>query len=223
LRERLREPVRSLRRRLLLAASGPEAPISGHWGADRGLPIDRWYIERFLDRHRDDIHGDVLEVKSDAYVRRFGSSLEEVHVLDLDPENPHATVVGDLAGDTPPLPEGAVDCFVLTQTLQYIWDLETAISNAHRMLRDGGSLLLTVPSVTRISHELDIDDFWRFTPASLRRLLAASFSDVDVAGAGNLVSAMAFLTGLAAHELAPRELGSDDFRYPVVVTARAVR
>ena len=47
-------------------------PISKEWGFDRGLPIDRYYIERFLQRHAADIRGRVLEVGDNAYTRRFG-------------------------------------------------------------------------------------------------------------------------------------------------------
>ncbi len=38
-------------------------PISDVWGLDRGRPLDRYYIESFLERHRGDIRGRVLEVK----------------------------------------------------------------------------------------------------------------------------------------------------------------
>ena len=41
-------------------------PISRLWGFDRGLPIDRFYIERFLSRHHQDIRGNVLEVGADS-------------------------------------------------------------------------------------------------------------------------------------------------------------
>ena len=37
-------------------------PISKDWGYDRGKPIDRYYIERFLSLYKEDIRGRVLEV-----------------------------------------------------------------------------------------------------------------------------------------------------------------
>ena len=219
-----RDALRSAKRRALLAATGPHRPISGHWGYDRGQPIDRWYIEAFLDANRVDVRGDVLEVKSDSYVRRYGANLGEVHVLDVDAANSAATVIGDLGGDRP-LPAASLDCFVLTQTLQYVWDLRAAIANAHEMLRPGGVFLITVPAVARVSSELDFDDLWRFTADSMRRLLAPPFGkgDVSIVSRGNLVAANAFLAGLAASELSARELNDDDERFPVVIAARAQR
>ena len=39
------------------------APFSTAFGSDRGTPIDRYYLERFLDSHRALITGRVLEVQ----------------------------------------------------------------------------------------------------------------------------------------------------------------
>ena len=55
------------------------------WGYERGLPVDRWYIERFLHEHRALIVGHVLEVKQDLYASRFGA--EQVAILDIDATN----------------------------------------------------------------------------------------------------------------------------------------
>ena len=48
-------------------------PISTNFfGFERGRPIDRYYIEKFLDQHADDVRGRVLEVQEDDYTTRFG-------------------------------------------------------------------------------------------------------------------------------------------------------
>jgi hypothetical protein len=47
-------------------------PTSRVFGIDRGLPINRYYIEKFLARHAADIRGRVLEVADNAYTRKFG-------------------------------------------------------------------------------------------------------------------------------------------------------
>jgi hypothetical protein len=38
-------------------------PYSHGFGYDRGQPLDRSYIERFLGRHAVDVRGEVMEVK----------------------------------------------------------------------------------------------------------------------------------------------------------------
>src|SRR6185503_1474005 len=47
-------------------------PVSRTFGYDRGLPVDRYYIESFLERNRRDIDGRTLEIGDDEYTRRFG-------------------------------------------------------------------------------------------------------------------------------------------------------
>jgi SAM-dependent methyltransferase len=197
--------------------------VSYAWGSARGLPIDRWYIERFLDEHGADITGRVLEVKDTGYTDRFGHAVEERAVLDVDPGNERATYVADLAA-ADAVPSGAFDCFVLTQTLQYVYDLRAALGHAHRVLRPGGVLLLTLPAVSRVT-DPPLTDLWRFTPLAAERLLEEAFApgEVRVQGRGNVLSQVAFLEALAAEDLTEAELADHDARHPLLVCARAVR
>ena len=92
-------------------------PVSALWGQERGLPLDRRYICQFLERHRDDIRGCVLEVKDAGYTRMFGAEhVLRSDVLDVDAGNPDATVVADLTNASD-IPSNTYDCFILTQTL----------------------------------------------------------------------------------------------------------
>ena len=73
-------------------------PVSRHFGHDRGTPIDRYYIERFLHAHSDDIRGRVLEIGDEAYSRRFGGRrVTAQDVLHVRGGEPLATIVGDLS------------------------------------------------------------------------------------------------------------------------------
>jgi hypothetical protein len=216
--KRWRRPVRfgSLRR---------TSPVSGQWGFDRGTPIDRYFIEKFLDERRADISGACLEIKDRAYTHRFGSEVARSEVLDIDASNPQASIVADLT-DASAVTANQFDCFILAQTLQFIYDLEAAIHTSHFMLNDGGVLLLTVPAVTRIDRGAAGDrDLWRFTPAACATLLRRSFApgDVSVHSYGNVLTAVAFLMGLSAEELSPAELDYHDEFFPVLVCARAVK
>jgi SAM-dependent methyltransferase len=193
-------------------------PVSDCWGFDRGTPVDRHYIEGFLAAHRADIRGRVLEVQDSGYTDRYGSVVEGRDVLDVDPTNPRATIVADLA-DTAALPAGAFDCFLLTQTLHLVYDLPAAVRGCHHLLRPGGVLLVTGPAISRVRG----GDFWRFTPASLGRLLEAAFAPVTVHGYGNVLAATAFLSGMAKEEVPRRLLDEHDPCFPVVVAARAVK
>lgn len=112
-------------------------PLSDVWGEDRGTPIDRHYIEAFLETHAVDVKGHVLEVQEDDYSSRFGGDrVTRQDVLNLDSSNPRATIIGDLAVPAT-LPAGQFDCIILTQTLHLVFDMAAAIANIHRALRPG--------------------------------------------------------------------------------------
>jgi SAM-dependent methyltransferase len=199
-------------------------PISADFGFDRGTPIDRYYIERFLHDNAADIRGRVLEVGDDAYSRRFGAArVTRQDVLHVSSDNPLATIVGDLSlADT--LPAGAFDCLVLTQTLHLIFDLNAAVMQMHRALRSGGVALVTVPGISQIDRGTWGGTwFWSLTQASAVRLFSSVFGacNVRVESHGNVFAAMAFLQGLAVEEVDTAKLRIDDACYPVIVAVRA--
>ncbi len=199
-------------------------PISQCFGFDRGLPIDRHYIERFLKRNAVAIAGRVLEIGDDAYTRRFGADrVSGVDILHVHGGNPRATIVGDLA-DARLLPANAYDCIVLTQTLQLVYDVRAAVSSVHQALAPGGVVLVTAPGISQIDRgEWKATWFWSFTAASLQRLFVEVFGEhaVMIEQYGNVFAATAFLQGLAVEEVAAADLEPFDEAYPVILAVRA--
>jgi glycosyltransferase involved in cell wall biosynthesis/SAM-dependent methyltransferase len=199
-------------------------PISRQWGLDRGTPVDRYYIERFLRSATEAIRGRVLEIEDDVYTRRFGGDrVQGSDVLHVAEGNPKATLVGDLAA-ADHLDSNAFDCIVLTQTLHLIYDTRAVLRTLYRILRPGGVLLATFPGLSRVSQDEWAGSwFWGFTTASARRLFEEAFSGgtVDVSAAGNVLTSVAFLHGLAAEELDERELEYHDPDYELLITVRA--
>ena len=221
---RWRKRLQRLRRPAWLGTIRRTTPLSDHYGRDRGTPVDRYYIEQFLALERGAIRGRVLEVLNRDYTERFGTAVDSSDVLDIDPGNPDATIVADLAA-ADAVPADSFDCFILTQTLQYIYDLKAVIEHAHRILGPGGTLLCTVPVVSRIDRlELD-SEYWRLTAAACSRLFGDVFgpNNVTVRARGNVLAAVAFLVGMAAEELSARDLEQDDPFFSVVVTVRATK
>lgn len=202
-------------------------PISRSFGFERGRPVDRYYIERFLAEHAQDIRGRVLEVGDNLYTWQFGNGrVVQSDVINLTPDNPKATFIADLTrGD--PLPADTFDCFVFTQTLQFIYDIKAAIASIYRVLKPGGVLLGSFPVISQICR-YDMDrwgDYWRFTNASVNRLLGEAFSPEKVAvnAYGNVLAALCFMHGLCAEDMTTEELDFHDPDYQVVITARAVK
>ena len=201
-------------------------PIDPNWGFERGTPIDRIYVEHFLGSHADDIHGHVLEIAAPDYTNRFGRGVTRVDILMAREGNPEATIVGDLA-DAPDIPSDTFDCAIVTQTLQFVYDVPAAFATLHRILASGGVLLATVPGLTKISptEDAEFGEWWHYTARSVRRLAGEAFgeSNVEVAAYGNVLSAAGFLYGLAASDLEAAELEARDPLYEVTVGVRAVK
>ena len=202
-------------------------PIDSGFGLGRGKPVDRHYIEDFLARHRGDIRGRVLEVGEDAYTVRYGGGrVTHSDILHADASNPRATLIADLA-DGSALPGDRFDCFICTQTLTYIYDVQRAVRTIRRILAPGGVLLATVPGISQMS-PYDRDrwgEYWRFTAQSLGRLLGEAFGagNVEVEAYGNVLASTAFLQGLCVGDLSRDELDHRDQRYQMLVAGRAVK
>jgi SAM-dependent methyltransferase len=200
-------------------------PVSRIFGADRGLPLCRYYIERFLQENARDIQGHVLEIAEDTYTRRFGGERVRISdVLHAAEGNPAATLVGDLTTGKG-IPVDAFDCIILSQTLPFIYDVRAALGNLERSLKPGGVLLATFPGISQISR-YDMDrwgDFWRFTSASARRLFEEFWpaENVSMEVHGNVLVATAYLQGIASDELREDELQYKDEDYPLLITVRA--
>ena len=202
------------------------SPIARNWGYERGTPVDRHYIESFLRHHRSDIRGSVLEVQEADYSRQFGGNrVTESDVVDLNADNPRATVITDMRCAVN-VPSNTYDCLIITQTLHVIDDMSAVVRECERILKPGGVLLATLPCVSRVCLEYGHGgDFWRVTVDGARQLFGEYFAleTLEIEGRGNTLVSTAFLYGLAGHELDGAEFEVDDPYNPMLVTVRAVK
>jgi SAM-dependent methyltransferase len=221
--------LRRWRRRVSFKDLRRTEPVSRSFGLARGRPIDRFYIDRFLRQHADDIRGCVLEFGDDRYSRAFGGNKAN-RIEILAPKaiegDTRPTIIADLTR-TQQLPTGHFDCIVCTQVLMFVDDLGAAVRSLHSMLRPGGVLLVTAAGISQICR-YDMNhwgDYWRFTSLSMRVLLEREFEaqSIDVRSHGNVLAAVAFLHGLAQEDLTAQELERQDPDYEVIITARAVK
>jgi SAM-dependent methyltransferase len=202
-------------------------PISSDYGNRRGLEIDRYYIEKFLAEHAEDIHGRVLEIKHNTYTQKYGlDRVTKSDVLHPVEGNPDATIIADLTR-ADHLPSDCYDSIIFTQTLQFIYDIRTVITTLHRILKPGGILLATASGMAKLSLE-DFNrwgEYWRFTSQSAKLLFEEPFGvgQVSVRPYGNVLAAISFLEGLAVEDLKKKELDATDRAYEVLIAIRAVK
>ena len=177
-------------------------PVSRRWGYERGLAVSRYFIDRFIESQKQDITGTVLEIKNRRYTDGMGHQVTESDVLDIDSENKDANIIADLA-TADHVESDRYDCFILTETLQFVFDLHSAVRHAHRILKPGGVLLVSVPFIGPSDYELCEFDCWRFTPRSCKLLFGSVFGEdhIAVEPYGNFATSMASLSGIAVEEI----------------------
>lgn len=196
-------------------------PLNRTFGFSRGTPIDRYYIEKFLDEEKEYIKGRVLEVAEDTYTRKYGTAVSDSFMLHVSSEDPRFIKGNFETGEG--IEKETMDCMILTQVLPSIFDCNAAVYNIYRMLAPGGRCLITVSGIAQISR-YDMDrwgDYWQFTDLSLRKLLEREVpkDKIQIKTYGNVKAATAMLYGVAAEELSQEELDYMDEDYQVSICA----
>ncbi len=194
----------SLRSPVPLSDVSPRAPAQG---------VADHYLSAFVERCAFDLAGSVLEVGGRGLAARWaGSRVDELT------EVAEATFLED------GLPRGTFDCVLAPQVLHLVKDERAVVRALVAALRPGGTLLLTAPGLAPVLPGPPAVGRL-LTAGALTALLGAVLPphDVEVAVSGNVRAAVAALHGLHADEVDGKALAAVDARFPVLVTARALR
>ncbi len=188
-------------------------PVSKFWGFDRGTPIDRYFIEGFLERESEkyqDVHL-TLEVGEDTYSRRFFPDAEH-EILDY-------AAGMDLTKEGT-IPDEKYDMFICTQTFHQIYEIRKAIKGSWNLLKNGGVMLATVcGTIVKQAKCDEYDHFWGFTVSSITRLMKEVYGDnVTVTPFGNAMVATAFIQGMAIEDLDPELIDQVDDYYTICIS-----
>lgn len=195
-------------------------PLHNDFGFGRGTPIDRYYIEKFLQQHAHYITGTVVEIADSTYTHKFKTGEVKSEILHVSKDFKNATIIGDLA-EPGQLPQNVADCFICTQTLNFIYEIDKAVKGIKQMLKQNGIALVTVAGLCQISR-YDYDrwgDYWRFTALSAQKMFAPHFGEnnVNVMVYGNVLSATCLLQGVPIEDITIEELDYTDQNYQVLI------
>jgi hypothetical protein len=226
----MRKYLRSLKNFIILKCTYykifffPLSPISNFFGFDRGVSIDRFYINNFIKKNKRYIKGNVLEIGDDRYSSKYnckkiiagivkkkrGGAGCNIFYLNLEKKLPNSI--------------GTFDCIICTQVLNYVFDYQAVIENLFKLLNKNGVLLLTCSSTTRISEYDDrrYGDYWRFTRRSIYKIFNkySKKNNLQIQSYGNVSVVSKFLYGLSLEELTNLELSYNDKNFPLIITAR---
>lgn len=198
-------------------------PVSSIFGCERGKAVDRYYIEKYLKENENVIKGDAMEIASDEYIKKYGGAkVSNSFVMHKEGAN-GALKIDFETGEG--IRESMLDCLICTQTLQYIYDLKSAVHNIYRMLKYNGVALFSFPGIKSLAPD-DSDkwgEYWSFTVQSVRKLLTQEFGEgnVCVEAYGNVKVTMAYLYGICLEDMNKEELDVRDSQFPFLITAKA--
>jgi SAM-dependent methyltransferase len=154
-----------------------------------GKSLPRAYLECKLG----DVHlsGRVLDLGGGgSRVTRYAHVTEPCRILTTDLRiDGNPDFVGDLERGLP-LRDNSIDIVLLLNVMEHLYEYRTVISEAGRVLSPGGSLLLFVPFLyprhTARFGSFVVEDYFRYGPVTLRRLLKelGGFIDVEIDSCG---------------------------------------
>ncbi|NEI68816.1 methyltransferase domain-containing protein [Rhizobium lusitanum] len=148
---------------------------------------------RFLRPRLEPVEGTILDVGCGEMPFR---SLMRPQVRYTGLDVPQATSFGmrdhkeivAFDGTTIPFPDACFDTLLCTEVLEHAVDPVTLIAEMHRVLRPGGTLLVTVPFAARVHHAPY--DFNRFTRFRLVAMFSA-FDELEILERGNDIAVIA--------------------------------
>lgn len=198
-------------------------PISRQFGTERGTPIDRYYIDEFLKKHSELISGDVLEIEDNTYTIRFGKDhVARSIVMDVNAQNINISFNGNLeTGEG--IKDEIADCFILTQTLMYIFDLKKAAHSINRILKAGGTALITCSGISQNSIRCmdNYGCYFNFNKDVFMKMFQEEISlqVMETGSYGNVKTVSAHLNGLCCEDLTENDFMPNDKYYPLIVFA----
>ncbi len=147
---------------------------------------DRHTLDTFVESHAALLTGDVIDIGGrNGRFRNAFPQATSYRILDIDPQwNPDICAsVEDI-----PLEENSVDGIACLAMLEDVPHVQQAIDEMRRILKPGGTILVTVPFFTAIADRPY--DYWRFTDDTLRYLFA-DWSEIQLVKRGGYRSVQA--------------------------------
>lgn len=197
-------------------------PISEQFATERGTPVDRIYIEKFLSKCKEYIQGDVLEIEDAFYTKKYGQNqVKKSIVMDVSKKESQIDFNANIeTGEG--IRDQVADCFILTQTLMYIFDLKAAAHNIIRLLKPGGIVLITCSCLSQNSKRCmdNYGSYFNFNAAVFEKMFIGEAATVIKSGSyGNVKTVTAHLVGMCAEDLRKEDFEMDDKYYPLIVYA----
>jgi len=192
-------------------------PYSRNFGLERGSPVGRYYVEKFLRENADHIAGRCLEFGEPRYKPYF-PKVREYEITDVV-QRPGVKYVCDIH-EPQGMPKNHFNAVICTQVFEHSAYPEKAAKSLFEIMAPGGVLLLTAPFINPVHYVPT--DFRRFTPECLDMIIKdAGFNVEIVSFGGNSLVGTGSLLGMVQEDFSVAELEAKDPIYPYNILIRA--
>lgn len=195
-------------------------PICQAFGFLRGEPIDRYYLNQFVEKIRPEIVGNIMEIGAIANAKAAYQLSDNASYCVLNIEKwSEEDIVGD-AHDISIIKPETFDTILLFNVLEHCYAPWIVIENIHTWLKPGGKCFASVPSAVKI-HDTP-QDYWRPLPDAFNWMFR-NFSQKEIRTYGNPLTVIATYHGIAKEELTTEELNTLHPDYPVITCIAATK
>ncbi len=188
-----------------------QQPFCPQFGNLRGSPVDRYYLEKFIQEIRSEVKGITLEIGGNEANQEQYKFTNVKFYLTMDLQGEDLDIVGD-AHDPGAVDEASLDTVVLFNVLEHCERPWQVVDNIYRWLKPDGQVFCMVPNAQRV-HRVP-QDYWRIFPDALDSLFAR-FPRRKLYVYGNPLTTLAAYYGIAVEELSREELDYYHENYPV--------
>lgn len=221
----IKDTIRRIRAsyfRSIYKAKPIQTYISNDFGFSRGMPVDRFYIKDFINKHQSIIIGDALEFGGTVYLNKHHSNIQdcyEFHYSDSYLEKDRK-IFGDIS-KIKTLPSSKFDTVICTNVLNFIYDVKLSLEGLHKILKRDGRVILTVAGPATHISRYDMKrwgDYWRFTDQAVLTLAKeAGFFVQDVRVYGNPYACTAQLNGMSIEDLCIKRVQENHEDYQILI------
>ena len=192
-------------------------PYSRNFGLERGSPVGRYYVEKFLRENAGRITGRCLEFGEPRYKSYFPKATR-YEITDVV-SRPGVNYVCDIHNPQG-MPKDYFDAVICTQVFEHLAHPERAAQSLYELMAPGGILLLTAPFINPVHYVPT--DFRRFTPECLDMIIQeAGFIVESIGYGGNSLVSTGSLMGMVQEDFSIAELEKKDPVYPYNILIRA--
>jgi SAM-dependent methyltransferase len=153
------------------------------------ISMRRYYLDKILCDGGLEFKGTVLDIGGQRVNRRGRFQIPENKLGSWMTLNSNPDHEPDIVCELPEIKcdDLSVDTVLMTETIEYIFDVEALLKEIHRVLKDGGRFYLSAPLFNPI-HGDHQTDYYRFTESFYRKLFENRFKIVECQRMGGIVA-----------------------------------